>query len=76
MRTRLRVLGMTSQHCVNAVFTALTPVEGIIAAEVEMGSVTVEHDGRATAEALRAAIAVAGYEALLAAEERRRLPVV
>jgi copper chaperone CopZ len=67
---------MRSQHCVNAVFTALTPVEGITAAEVEVGSVLVEHDGRATVEALRAAIAVAGYEAVLAAEERRRLPVV
>lgn len=60
----------------NAVFTALTPVAGIIAAEVDVGSVSVEHDGRATVDALRAAIAVAGYEAVLAAEERRRLPVV
>jgi len=61
---------------VNAVFTALTPVEGIVAAEVDVGSVSVEHDGRATVDALRAAIAVAGYEAVLASEERRRLPVV
>jgi len=61
---------------VNAVFTALTPVEGIVAAQVDVGSVTVEHDGRATVDALCAAIAVAGYEAVLAAEERRRLPVV
>jgi copper chaperone CopZ len=76
MRTRLRVLGMTCQHCVNAVFTALTPVEGIIAAEVEMGLVTVEHNGRATVDGLRAAIAVAGYEAALASEERRQLPIV
>ena len=60
----------------NAVFTALTPVEGIIAAQVDVGSVAVEHDGRATVDALRAAIAVAGYEAVLAVEERRRLPVV
>ena len=60
----------------NAVFTALTPVEGIVAAEVDVGSVTVEHDGRATVDALRAAIAVAGYEAVLAAEERRQLPIV
>jgi copper chaperone CopZ len=76
MRTRLRVLGMTCQHSVNAVFTALTPVEGIIAAEVEIGQVVVEHDGRATVDALREAIAVAGYDAVLAAEERRQLPVV
>ena len=67
---------MMSQHCVNAVFTALTPDAGIIAADVDLGSVSVEHDGRATADALRAAIAVAGYEAVLATEERRRLPVV
>ena len=60
----------------NAVFTALTPVEGIIAAKVDVGSVTVEHDGRSTVDALRAAIAVAGYEAVLAVEERRQLPVV
>ena len=60
----------------NAVFTALTPVEGIVAAQVDVGSVPVEHDGRATVDALRAAIAVAGYDAVLAAEERRRLPVV
>ena len=67
---------MTCQHCVNAVFTALTPVDGIIAVEVEMGLVTVEHDGRATVDALREAIAVAGYDAVLASEERRQLPVV
>jgi copper chaperone CopZ len=67
---------MTCQHCVNAVFTALTPVEGIVSAEVDIGSVVVEHDGRVTVESLREAIAVAGYEAVLAAEERRQLPVV
>ena len=67
---------MSCQHCVTAVFTALTPVKGILSAEVDVGSVLVEHDGRATVEALRDAIAVAGYEAILAGEERRQLPVV
>jgi len=75
MRTRLRILGMSSPHCIRAVFTALTPVEGIISAEVVLGAVDVEHDGRATVEALRGAIAVAGYEVVEAVEERRRLPV-
>lgn len=74
MRTRLRVLGMSTPHCIRAVFTALTPVEGILA-DVVLGAVEVEHDGRATVAALREAIAVAGYEAVLVAEERRRLPV-
>jgi copper chaperone CopZ len=76
MRTRLRIEGMSCQHCVRAVFTALTPVEGIQSADVAIGSAVIEHDGRATAEVLRAAIAVAGYEAAVAEEERRRLPVV
>jgi len=67
---------MTSPHCIRAVFTALTPVEGIVSADVTLGAVEVEHDGRATIDALCDAIAVAGYEAVLVAEERRRLPVV
>lgn len=75
MRTRLRILGMSTPHCIRAVFTALTPVEGIASADVMLGSVEVEHDGRATAEALREAIAVAGYEVAEVIEERRRLPV-
>jgi copper chaperone CopZ len=76
MVTRLRVAGMSCQRCVQAVFTALTPVEGILSAQVAIGSVVVEHDGRATVESLREAIAVSGYEATLAEEERRRLPMV
>lgn len=76
MRTRLRILGMSTPHCIRAVFTALTPVEGIASADVVLGSVEVEHDGRATAEALREAIAVAGYEVAEVIEERRQLRVI
>jgi copper chaperone len=76
MLTRLRIAGMTCQHCVQAVFTALTPVEGITSADVSIGAASIEHDGRATLEALREAIAVSGYEVTLAEEERRRLPVL
>jgi copper chaperone CopZ len=76
MITRLRIAGMSCQHCVHAVFTALTPVEGIQSAEVTIGAATIEHDGRATLDALREAIAVAGYEIALAEEHRRQLPVV
>jgi copper chaperone CopZ len=67
---------MSSPHCIRAVFTALTPVEGILSAEVALGWVDVEHDARTTVDSLRDAIAVAGYAAELVAEERRRLPVV
>ena len=76
MRTRLRILGMSTPHCIRAVFTALTSVEGIVSADVVLGSVEVEHDGRATADALREAIAVAGYEVAEVAEERRQLRVI
>lgn len=67
---------MSCQRCVQAVFTALTPVEGIASAQVAIGSATIEHDGRATVEALRAAIAVSGYEVTVADEDRRRLPLL
>ncbi len=76
MITRIRVGGMTCQRCVQAVFTSLTPVPGIISAEVFIGSAVIEHDGRATLEALRDAIGAAGYDVLLANENRRQLPVV
>mgnify|MGYP001547164674 CR=1 FL=1 len=74
-------MGMSCQHCVQAVFTALTPVEGIRSAEVGIGAATIEHDGRATVDALRAAIAVAGYDVALADEDAgerpgRRLPLL
>ena len=76
MITRLRIDGMSCQRCVQAVFTALTPVEGIVSAAVTIGAATIEHDGRATIEALRAAIGIAGYEASLVEENRRTLPVI
>ncbi len=73
MFTRLSIPGMRSNHCVTAVFTALTAVDGIARAEVSIGAAVIEHDGRATPEALRSAVAVAGYEVAEVVEERRRL---
>ena len=76
MITRVRIAGMSCQHCVRAVFTALTPVEGIHSADVTIGHATIEHDGRVTMDALREAIAVAGYSVEEGTEERRRLPLL
>jgi copper chaperone CopZ len=76
MITRLRIAGMSCQRCVQAVFTSLTPVVGIVSADVSIGTATIEHDGRATLDALRDAIAVSGYDVSLAEEERRRLPLL
>lgn len=75
MITRARVEGMSCQHCVRAVFTALAAVEGILRADVSVGSIEVEHDGRVTVEQLREAIAVAGYTVVDGETNRRALPL-
>lgn len=76
MITHLRIGGMSCQHCVRAVFTALTPVPGITSADVSIGAAVIAHDGRATAEALRDAIAESGYVVTSSREDTRRLPIV
>ena len=76
MITRLRIGGMNCQRCIQAVFTSLTPVPGIASADVSIGSAVIEHDGRATIEALREAIDASGYVLTLAEDERRRLPII
>ena len=67
---------MSCQRCVQAVFMPLTPVPGIVSAEVSIGAAMIEHDGQATIDALREAIGASGYSVTLAEEERRRLPIV
>jgi copper chaperone CopZ len=67
---------MRTQHCVRAVFTSLTAVDGIVRADVTVGAVEIEHDGRVTADQLRAAIAVAGYELTSVEATRASLPIV
>ena len=76
MTTTIIIRGMRSRHCVNAVFTSLAGVSGATRADVTVGRAVVEHDGRATADSLRAAVALAGYEVEELIEERRRLPLL
>jgi copper chaperone CopZ len=66
---------MSCAHCVRAVFTSLAGVEGVSRAEVSIGAAEVEHDARVTVEALRQAIAVAGYEVVEGETNRRVLPL-
>jgi len=75
MITTVAVEGMTCQHCVRAVFTALAAVPGIDRAEVSIGSARVEHDGSVTVDQMREAIAVAGYAVTDATTNRRVLPI-
>ena len=76
MNTHARVEGMTCQHCVRAVFTALAGVDGILRADVRVGSIEVEHDGRVTVDQLRQAVELAGYALGEATTDRRVLPLL
>jgi copper chaperone CopZ len=76
MRTVVNIAGMRGEHCKRALFTALTPVEGIHSATVALGRVTIEHDGRVTEQALREAISVTGYVVASVTEDRRVLPLM
>jgi copper chaperone CopZ len=75
MITRAKVQGMTCQHCVRAVFTALAAVEGISRADVSIGAIEVEHDGSVTLDQLKDAVAVAGYTVTAGETNRRALPL-
>ena len=75
MFTTLRIAPMPAVHAIHGVETALSAVEGITALDVRLGTATIEHDGRATPEALRNALEVAGYRLLSVREEKRRLTV-
>ncbi len=75
MRTTASISGMTCAHCVRAVFTSLAGVAGIDRADVSIGKAVIEHDGTATPEAIRAAIAVAGYEVTDIRTDRSTLPL-
>lgn len=61
MTTVYTVNGMTCQHCVNAVTTEVSAVDGVEAVEVDLEAKTVTVTGGDDA-AVRAAIDEAGYE--------------
>jgi copper chaperone CopZ len=75
MTTILTLAGMRSVHCARAVYTALGGVDGVQRADVVVGRATVEHDARATVDAMREAVALAGY-AVVDAERSRELPTL
>jgi len=75
MTTTVSIAGMTCAHCVRAVFTSLAGVPGIERADVSIGKAEIEHDASVTPEAIRDAIAVAGYEVTGAPKSKRTLPL-
>lgn len=67
---------MRSVHCARAVYTALGMVDGVTTAEVVIGEAVVEHDGRAGAEELGAAVAMMGYTVVGIEQRGRTLPLL
>ena len=77
MVTTLTIAGMRAVYAVRAVFTALASVDGIARADVALGRAVIEHDGRATPDRLREAVALAGYEVVEVRDATRgSLPVL
>ena len=65
-KTTLDVTGMTCNHCVHAVRTALEALPGVRSARVELdrGRAVVEYDeSRASPREMTTAVAEAGYQA-------------
>lgn len=75
MQTTVSISGMSCAHCVRAVFTSLAGVPGIERADVSIGKAVIDHDGSVTFDAIREAVAVAGYEVTGPPENRRTLPL-
>lgn len=66
-RLRLEIDGMSCDHCVRAVTTALRALPGVQVEEVAIGRATVDYDpARATPEQVMEAVADEGYEAFRA----------
>ena len=76
MKTTANIQGMSCAHCVRAVFTALSGVEGITRADVSIGRAIIEHDGTVAPQAIREAVSIAGYEVTDFTHDSRSLPLV
>ncbi|MFP5370032.1 MAG: heavy-metal-associated domain-containing protein [Actinomycetes bacterium] len=69
--TVFSVPGMTCRHCVRTISAQVRDVIGVVALEADATTRTVRVHGPAEADALAAAIAAAGYEAVLVSRSGR-----
>jgi copper chaperone CopZ len=60
--TTYEVSGMTCDHCVRAVTSEISEVEGVTSVDVRLAEGTAAVHGDADPEAVRAAVVEAGYE--------------
>jgi copper chaperone CopZ len=73
---RLTVAGMHAVHARRAVETALAGVSGVRALDVTLGTVEVELEEGADADAVSSAITGAGFEVVSVTREPRRLRIL
>ena len=59
------VPAMTCRHCVRAISAQVRDVRGVVALEADTTTRTIRVQGPADRDAVRSAIAAAGYEALV-----------
>ncbi len=69
--TVFSVSAMTCRHCIRAVSAQLRDVMGVVALEADATTRTLRVTGTAHPDALRSAVAVAGYEAVLVSRSGR-----
>ncbi|HEY8348032.1 MAG TPA: cation transporter [Symbiobacteriaceae bacterium] len=62
MTSTVKISGMSCNHCVAAVKSALKDLPGIKSLEVKVGEAVIETEGALDVEAVKNAIAEAGYE--------------
>ncbi|GHU76084.1 mercuric reductase [Spirochaetia bacterium] len=65
MKTTLKITGMSCDHCVKHVTTALEGITGVKSAKVSLkeNTAVVEHGDGVSLDTLKAAVVEAGYEA-------------
>ncbi len=63
--TVFSVPAMTCRHCVRAVSAQVRDVTGVVALEADVTTRTMRVQGPAEPDAVRSAVAAAGYEAVL-----------
>lgn len=64
-KTRLKIEGMTCGHCVRGVTQALTDIQGVVSANVDLdkGVAEIQHDESVTDASLISAVMEEGYKA-------------
>ncbi|MGH7625179.1 MAG: heavy-metal-associated domain-containing protein [Gemmatimonadaceae bacterium] len=76
MRSDILIDGMLSRHAVQAVYTALSGVPGVIRADARIGHAIVDHAAAVTPDQLANAIELAGCTMVACRPVRRQLPTL